>query len=183
MRNFQRDDRRSGNKPFMHKVVCSKCGVNCEVPFKPTGVRPVFCSKCFGKQDSGARRPDRSNFRDRQQMHDAVCDKCGKNCQVPFKPTNDKPIFCDDCFRFKKDGNRGGRDSVRDSGRNSGEVMEQISLLNSKIDKLINMLTPKAVEKPKQTKKPKKPKQPKKPNKPKKSKQPKKPLKRKIKKK
>lgn len=41
-------DRRGGDRPEMHKVVCSKCGVDCEVPFKPTTDKPLFCSKCFG---------------------------------------------------------------------------------------------------------------------------------------
>ncbi len=26
-------------------------------------------------------------------MHSAVCDDCGKRCEVPFRPTGDKPIF------------------------------------------------------------------------------------------
>lgn len=34
----------------MFQAVCSKCGQNCEVPFKPTGERPVFCSNCFKSQ-------------------------------------------------------------------------------------------------------------------------------------
>ncbi|MDH4330614.1 MAG: hypothetical protein OEV93_03625, partial [Candidatus Moranbacteria bacterium] len=28
-------DRRGGDRPEMHRAVCSKCGDNCEVPFKP----------------------------------------------------------------------------------------------------------------------------------------------------
>lgn len=35
------------------KVICSKCGVECEVPFKPTSNKPVYCDACFGKNDSG----------------------------------------------------------------------------------------------------------------------------------
>ena len=27
-----------------------------------------------------------------------VCSDCGKECQVPFKPRSDKPVYCDDCF-------------------------------------------------------------------------------------
>lgn len=64
-----------GNRGFggsgrreMHQAVCSNCGRNCEVPFAPTGSRPVYCSECFEKigggasprrfQDRGPRRPD-----------------------------------------------------------------------------------------------------------------------------
>jgi CxxC-x17-CxxC domain-containing protein len=33
----------------MHKAVCSDCGNECEVPFKPAEGRPVFCKDCFRK--------------------------------------------------------------------------------------------------------------------------------------
>jgi len=33
----------------MHKVICADCGNECEVPFKPTGDRPVYCRDCFAK--------------------------------------------------------------------------------------------------------------------------------------
>jgi len=34
-----------------------------------------------------------------REMHDAVCSKCNASCQVPFKPTEGKPVYCRDCFR------------------------------------------------------------------------------------
>lgn len=37
-----------------------------------------------------------------RQMSDAVCAKCGAQCQVPFKPRGDKPVYCSDCFRAMK---------------------------------------------------------------------------------
>ncbi|MEI6296528.1 MAG: CxxC-x17-CxxC domain-containing protein, partial [bacterium] len=46
----------------MHKATCSECNETCEVPFRPTGEKPVYCSKCFGDrggsagQDRGGRR-------------------------------------------------------------------------------------------------------------------------------
>ena len=33
----------------MHKIKCSSCGKEAEVPFKPTGDRPVYCKECFMK--------------------------------------------------------------------------------------------------------------------------------------
>ena len=38
----------------MHKCICADCGKECEVPFKPTEGRPVYCRECFAK-----RRPPR----------------------------------------------------------------------------------------------------------------------------
>ncbi|MBU4396776.1 DNA-directed RNA polymerase, partial [Patescibacteria group bacterium] len=32
------------------------------------------------------------------QLHDAVCNQCGKDCQVPFRPSGNKPVYCSDCF-------------------------------------------------------------------------------------
>ena len=37
-----------------------------------------------------------------REMHKAVCSECGKECEVPFKPTEGKPVFCRDCFAKKK---------------------------------------------------------------------------------
>ncbi len=31
----------------MHPVTCAQCGVETEVPFKPTGDKPVYCRDCF----------------------------------------------------------------------------------------------------------------------------------------
>ncbi|AGI48054.1 hypothetical protein TALC_01063 [Thermoplasmatales archaeon BRNA1] len=39
------------------KTTCSECGKECEVPFKPTEGRPVYCRDCFPKhrEDRGPR--------------------------------------------------------------------------------------------------------------------------------
>jgi len=33
-----------------------------------------------------------------REMHKAVCSECGKECEVPFQPTEGKPVFCRECF-------------------------------------------------------------------------------------
>ena len=38
-----------GGPREMSKAVCSDCGQECEVPFKPTEGRPVYCRDCFPK--------------------------------------------------------------------------------------------------------------------------------------
>jgi CxxC-x17-CxxC domain-containing protein len=45
-----RDARRNFAPREMHKAVCSECGKECEVPFKPTEGRPVYCKECFSKR-------------------------------------------------------------------------------------------------------------------------------------
>ncbi len=42
----------------MHKSVCADCGKECEVPFRPTGDRPVYCTECWAK-NRPPRREDR----------------------------------------------------------------------------------------------------------------------------
>ena len=36
--------------------------------------------------------------RSQREMHDAVCAQCGKDTQVPFRPSGDRPVYCSDCF-------------------------------------------------------------------------------------
>ena len=92
MGKFNRDDRLESRRGFgrrdlgrrsfgghggvreMHKAVCSNCGKNCEVPFEPTGSKPVYCSECFKKNGGGAysrrfqdRNPRRPDFERRNE--------------------------------------------------------------------------------------------------------------------
>ena len=89
----------------------------------------------FGNRDS-----------QRPQMHRAICNKCGKGCEVPFRPSGDKPIFCSSCFENKR-----GSDSRRFEGsRNteqpeSPQYIEQFAALNSKLDTILKILTPKKI--------------------------------------
>ena len=34
-----------------------------------------------------------------REFFKAVCSDCGKECEVPFKPTQGRPVYCRDCFR------------------------------------------------------------------------------------
>jgi len=39
--------RRSYGPRTMHKATCADCNQECEVPFKPTQGRPVYCKECY----------------------------------------------------------------------------------------------------------------------------------------
>jgi CxxC-x17-CxxC domain-containing protein len=41
---------------------------------------------------------ERRNFGGPREMYKAVCSDCGKECEVPFKPTEGRPVYCQDCF-------------------------------------------------------------------------------------
>ncbi len=131
--------RRDGGRPQMYEAVCSQCGKRCELPFRPTGDKPVYCSQCFndrgGAERSEFRRGgERPRFRDKK-MFDAVCDKCGKRFELPFKPTGERAVYCKDCFEKK-----GGPAEKND-------FKEQFGALNAKLDILIKLLTPASPEK------------------------------------
>lgn len=124
MGDFNRDRRGGGGRDFkrrdfgssgssdrpqmMHKAICSNCGVECEVPFKPSGGKPVFCRDCFQKNRTSSpvrsdNFPRRTNFEDR-----------GSN----FTPRPPEPP-------------------------QQSQYKEQFEALNAKIDKILNLLTPK----------------------------------------
>ena len=50
-------DRDYGDRPTMHKTTCSTCGDSCEVPFKPSGQKPIYCRQCFAKEGPMSDKP------------------------------------------------------------------------------------------------------------------------------
>lgn len=137
---FGRGDR---ERPTMHQAVCDECGRDCEVPFRPSGDKPVYCSTCFGNKEEGGSRfekrsSDRSSGFGEKQMFEAVCSECGKDCEVPFRPTNDKPVFCSDCFGKTERGDRG---AGRSSAGNSDQYKKQFEMLNNKMDSILKLLS------------------------------------------
>ena len=49
-----------------------------------------------------------------RQMTQVTCSNCGRETEVPFVPTGDRPVYCSDCFSQMGGGSRGG------GGRSSG---------------------------------------------------------------
>ena len=45
-----------------------------------------------------------SRDRGPREMFSATCSSCGKEAQVPFRPTSGKPVYCSDCFRSQRGG-------------------------------------------------------------------------------
>ena len=105
-------------------ATCGDCGNKCQIPFKPKEDRPVYCRECFQKHKPERSSGDRSGGRsggyggnrgssyggnrgssfgrrdDRpREMFDAKCGDCGNDCQIPFKPKEDRPVYCNECFQ------------------------------------------------------------------------------------
>lgn len=138
-----------GERPEMHKAICADCGSACEVPFKPSGNKPVLCSNCFkGSDRSDNRRDGRREGRDDRrfgdkQMFKAVCSTCGNECEVPFRPTGDKPVYCSNCFKKGDSSNLSSRGERADSPKpDNHKLEERLEAINSKLDKIMKLLNP-----------------------------------------
>ena len=103
----------------------------------------------FKRRDFGSRDFDRP-----QVMHKTICSNCGKECEVPFKPSGNKPVFCRDCFQNNRSSdsmrseNFPQRSNFEDRGNNQVNrpaqqpvYKEQFEALNAKLDKILNLLT------------------------------------------
>jgi CxxC-x17-CxxC domain-containing protein len=44
----------------------------------------------------------RREFNGPKEMHKTTCSACSKDCEVPFKPTEGKPVYCRECFQKNK---------------------------------------------------------------------------------
>lgn len=84
----------------------------------------------FGRRGFGGRG-------DRPSMHRATCAKCGNECEVPFKPSGDKPVYCSKCFE-----DIGGSVSKRFGDRNHRQPQSntQLEAINTKLDKILAIL-------------------------------------------
>ncbi|UCG83743.1 MAG: zinc-ribbon domain containing protein [Dehalococcoidia bacterium] len=86
-------------------LTCSDCGVAFTFG---AGEQEFFASKGFTNEPRrcpdcrAARKQQRSGgygggYRQRQ-MYPATCASCGKDCQVPFEPRDERPVYCSDCY-------------------------------------------------------------------------------------
>lgn len=55
---------------------------------------PKKCKKCRDARKNGG-RAEREYFT-------ATCANCGKEARVPFRPREDRPVYCSDCFAAMK---------------------------------------------------------------------------------
>jgi len=104
----------------------------------------------YGRRDDGSR-----------PKFPAVCDKCGQSCEVPFRPTGDRPVYCSNCFKTQggsdyapksfgggsnfapKFGGGSSRPQQSAGGNAGGGISKgQIDLIMSKLDKILSYLAP-----------------------------------------
>ena len=119
-----------------------------------------------GGNRGGYRNNKRSDFRphggDRgdRQMFSATCVACKSQCEVPFRPNGEKPVFCRDCFHKNENGqnnfapkferNQQDRFSTPKpaqfspapvADRRIDDIKRQVETINFKLDTLLRLMT------------------------------------------
>ncbi|MCX6754302.1 MAG: hypothetical protein NTU81_00530 [Candidatus Nomurabacteria bacterium] len=113
----------------------------------------------FRGGNGGGGRPFRGGDRGEVTMHKTTCDECKKSCEVPFRPSGDKPVFCSDCFSSKRDdsdraprrdfGDRAPRRDFNDRpaapsfakpAPANDEVKKQLAEISTKLDRLTSAI-------------------------------------------
>lgn len=74
---------------------CAGCGATItELPFEPTGDRPVHCKDCWKKN-----KPQKEFTPRAKVQGNWKCSGCGTEItELPFEPAQDKPVYCRDCW-------------------------------------------------------------------------------------
>lgn len=117
---------RGGDMPT-YKATCAECGKSCDVPFRPTSGKPVYCNDCFGAKRETEDRAPRKEFGNRAFG--------GK----PEFNRNDRPSF-----------DRGGRDEFKGRSEfpartaapvvNTDKLEKQMSDISFKLEKLTDAI-------------------------------------------
>jgi len=89
----------SDRQMFDVNIDCAECGTKItQLPFEPSGDKPVYCSNCLrARRDNRPRAP--------RQMFDVDinCAECGTHItQLPFQPSGDRPVYCFDCNKSRR---------------------------------------------------------------------------------
>ncbi len=117
----------------------------------------------FRGGDRGGYKNDRPS-----ESFSAVCAACHKTCEVPFRPNGKKPVYCKECFaknggpsvesRGSSDRSSSRRDFSPSAAFNKpafraeprtpnvdiAELKRSLEAINSKLDRLVGLLSEKA---------------------------------------
>lgn len=84
-------------------LICKECGA--EFTFT-AGEQEFFASKGFVNEPQrckACRDARRNAARPEREMFTATCAACGKEAKVPFKPREDRDVYCSECFAKMKE--------------------------------------------------------------------------------
>ncbi|MFT7644800.1 MAG: CxxC-x17-CxxC domain-containing protein [Candidatus Paceibacteria bacterium] len=116
-RSFGGGGNRGGDKaPQRFQATCATCQKSCEVPFRPSGDKPVYCSECFGKRSKDDSRDDRGGH--------------GRNERPDFsKPPRD---------------NRPPRHDRQQGQVDTGliDIKRQLTAIESRLNRILDLINP-----------------------------------------
>ena len=84
-------------------INCKDCGA--EFTFT-AGEQEFYASKGFTNEPQRCKtcRDNRKNSgRPEREMFTATCADCGCDAKIPFRPREDRPVYCSDCFAKMKE--------------------------------------------------------------------------------
>ncbi|MCF7815626.1 MAG: hypothetical protein K9M10_01725 [Candidatus Pacebacteria bacterium] len=149
MKNFKKEGFRKGGDGF--------------------GGRPKFGGDRKSGGKFGRGHDKRGGSGGSSDLFPATCSSCKKSCEVPFRPSSDKPVYCRDCFMntskkdshdFSNDRQQGGNFSKDSRQRRDdshtyrqptevskcgggSEIKMKIEKLEMKIDRILELLADK----------------------------------------
>lgn len=76
---------------------CKECGNDFVFT---AGEQEFYAEKGFRNQPKKCRECRKATKTDKPQreMFSAVCAKCGKEALLPFQPSTDRAVYCNECF-------------------------------------------------------------------------------------
>ena len=84
-------------------LVCKECGN--EFVFT-AGEQEFYAERGFANEPQRCKacRDARKNAaRPEREMFTATCASCGGEARVPFRPREDRPVYCSECFAKQKE--------------------------------------------------------------------------------
>jgi CxxC-x17-CxxC domain-containing protein len=93
---------------FQDKTLqCADCGADFSFTaedqefFQSKGYtnEPKRCPSCRQARKTERNGNGGNNYGAPRQMFAAICAECGRDTEVPFEPTNGRPVYCSDCYR------------------------------------------------------------------------------------
>lgn len=86
-------------------LVCKECGA--EFVFT-AGEQEFYAEKGFENEPQrckSCRNARKNGAKAEREMYEATCASCGGVAKVPFKPREDRPVYCSECFaKMKEEG-------------------------------------------------------------------------------
>ncbi len=81
-------------------LVCRNCGA--EFTFT-AGEQEFYAEKGGENEPKRGKDCRRKKKEEGKQYYTAVCASCGKEAKVPFKPHDDRPVYCSECFAKQRE--------------------------------------------------------------------------------